>query len=247
VLLDPASPVEARIVYATGFATGVYKSADGGNSWTRKNSGLPDKEPFAWRLVLAPDRTLYLVVARRSEDGTYGDARDGALYRSADGAESWQRVVLPEGLNGPNGLAVDPRDPQRLYLAAWGRRAAGGAVMGGIWLSTDAGRTWRPVLERDQHVYDVTVDPRNSRVLYACGFESSAWRSTDRGRTWRRIEGYNFKWGHRVIPDPADPSMIYVTTYGGSIWHGPARGDPRAAEDIVTPQVGYRLVDGRGK
>jgi hypothetical protein len=147
--------------------------------------------------------------------------------------------MTPAGVNGPNGLAIDPSDPKRLYLAAWGRKAENGAVDGGIWMSNDGGVTWRNVLARDQHVYDVTIDPRNQDILYACGFESSAWRSVDRGNTWTRIRGYNFKWGHRVIPDPFDASKIYITTFGGSVWHGPAAGDPRAPEDIATPQLSY--------
>jgi photosystem II stability/assembly factor-like uncharacterized protein len=239
VLLDPASPADARVLYATGFGSGVYKSTDGGATWMLKNSGLPGTEPFAWRLTLAKDRTLYLVIARRSEDGSHGNPQDGGLYRSADGGERWEKITLPEGLNGPNGLTVDPRDPKRLYLSVWGRRAEGRAVMGGVWLSTDKGRTWRNVLDRDQHIYDVTVDGRDPRIVYACGFESSAWRSEDRGATWRRIRGYNFKWGHRVIPDPANRDLIYITTYGGSVWHGPAKGDPKASEDIVTPQAAH--------
>ena len=93
---------------------------------------------------------------------------------------------------------------------------------GGVWLSIDAGRNWRNVLAKDQHVYDVTIDPRNTSILYACGFESSAWRFTDSGETWGRIAGYDFKWGHRVIPDPVYRNQIFVTTFGGSVWHGPA-------------------------
>ena len=56
----------------------------------------------------------------------------------------------------------------------------------------------------------------------------------DRGATWTRIRGFNFKWGHRVILDPLDPAKIYITTFGSSVWHGPAAGDPRAVEDLVT-------------
>jgi len=146
---------------------------------------------------------------------------------------------LPEQVNGPNGIAIDTDDPQRLYLAAWGRNTKEGAVDGGIFLSTDGGASWRNVLHRDQHVYDITVDPNDPKTLYACGFESSAWRSTDRGEHWERIRGYNFKWGHRVIVDPQNPGMIYITTFGGSVWHGPAAGDPNAVEDVVTPELAY--------
>jgi len=237
ILLDPESPVERRVLYVAAFGKGVYKSTDGGDHWTLKNNGIEGNEPYAWRLARDRDGAIYLIVARRSDDGSIGNAYDGALYRSVDGAEHWVKLPLPKGVNGPNGLAIDPRDAKRLYLAAWGRSAPEGAVDGGIFLSTDAGASWRPVLDRDQHVYDVTIDPRNPKLVYASGFESSAWRSEDRGLTWKRIGGYNFKWGHRVIPDPFHPDKIYVTTFGGSIWHGPAKGDANAPEDIATPVV----------
>lgn len=236
VLLDPDSPKEARVLYAAAFGRGVYKSSDGGATWALRNHGIEGDEPFAWRLARDRSGALYLVVARRSDDGTYGTRFDGALYRSIDSAQSWTRMSLPTGLNGPNGLAVDPADPRRLYLAAWGRYSRfTGDTDGGVFLSEDGGETWRNALSADQHIYDVTIDPRTG-VLYAAGFESSAWRSADRGATWSRIRGYNFKWGHRVIPDPRDAEKIYVTTFGGSVWHGPALGDPGAREDIAGPE-----------
>ena len=231
--------MSARVLYVTGFGKGVFKSVDGSETWTLRDQGLPGPEPFAWRLARDMNGVLYLIVARRSEDGSFGNAQDGALYRSRDGADHWEKITLPKGVNGPNGLAIDPKDPNRLYLAAWGRNEAAGAVDGGIYVSADGGGSWRNVLSQDQHVYDITIDPRDSRVLYACGFESSAWRSSDRGETWSRIRGFNFKWGHRVIPDLRNPDFIFVTTYGGSVWHGPAAGDPQAVEDIVTPALTY--------
>jgi hypothetical protein len=144
-------------------------------------------------------------------------------------------MKLPEGCNGPVGLAVDPRDDRRLYLAAWGRMDPPDDTDGGVYLSTDGGGSWRNVLSESQHVHDVTIDPRDPDVLYAVGFDAGVWRSTDAGEIWQRIKGYNFKWAIRVIPDPVRPDMIYVCTYGGSVWHGPAAGDPEAVEDIVTP------------
>jgi photosystem II stability/assembly factor-like uncharacterized protein len=237
ILLDPASPPAARTLYVTGMGRGVFKSLDGGKTWALKNRGIAGTDPLAWRLARDRGGALYLVAARRTEDGSYGNDGDGALYRSEDGAENWTRLALPSGLNGPNGIAVDPGDPNRLYLAAWRRANPEPDGLGGIWLSADRGKSWKRVLSEDQHVYDITIDPRDPRVVYAAGFSSSAWRSTDRGITWRRIRGFNFKWGHRVIPDPRDPKMIYISTYGGSVWHGPAEGDPAAPEDIVPDKL----------
>ncbi|HEX9186287.1 MAG TPA: hypothetical protein VGB87_04400, partial [Vicinamibacteria bacterium] len=246
VIVDPQSPKGSRTLYAAAFGRGVYKSTDNGRTWALRNAGLaadPRSQPFAWRLTLVPahpvpadgggNRTLYLVVARRSERGRIGDRDDGALYRSTDGAETWRPVALPAGTNGPNGLTVDPADPRRLALSAWGVTRPDGDTGGGIFLSTDEGATWRNVLPEAQHTYDVTVDPRDPRVLYACGFDQGVFRSSDRGETWRRLRGFNFKWGQRVVPDPVDAGKIYVTTFGGSVWHGPAEGDPDATEDVV--------------
>lgn len=226
ILLDASSPVNARVLYVAGFGRGVYKSSDDGRTWTLKNQGITQPQPFAWRLTQDSSGTLYLILARRSDDGSIGGAGDGAIYRSRDGAENWQPVSLPTGTNGPNGLVVDPGDPQRLYLAAWARATGMHGDGGGIFLTQDGGKSWRQVLDRDRHVYDVTIDPRNPNWLYAAGFESSAWRSVDRGEHWTRIPGFDFKWGHRVIPDPADPNSVYITTFGGGVWHGNANAKP---------------------
>ena len=234
ILLDPSSPVDARVLYVAGFGRGVYKSSDGGRTWALKNSGITQELPFAWRLARSSNGTLYVVIARRSEDGSIGNAGDGALYRSTDGAENWVPVSLPEGTNGPNGLAIDPESPDRLYLAAWARATGEHGDGGGIFLSENGGKSWKNVLDKDRHIYDVTIDPKDSSVVYATGFESSAWRSPDRGLHWTRIPGFNFKWGHRVIPDPLHHDEIYITTFGGSVWHGSIDGK-QGSSDIATP------------
>jgi photosystem II stability/assembly factor-like uncharacterized protein len=238
ILLDPKSPPNARVLYVTGFGKGIFKSTDGGQTWTAKNNGLPPTEPLTWRMAMDSKGTLYVVTIRRSEDGKAGTDKDGWLFRSRNGADTWERVPLPEGVNGPVGITVDPQDPARLYLATWGRYtlyAGAPSPQGGVYLSTDAGQHWQWALDRSRRIYDVTVDPKNPNIVYATGAEASAWRSTNKGKTWKRIRGFNFKAGHRIIPDPADPSKIYITTFGSSVWHGPAEGDPNAVEDIVAP------------
>jgi photosystem II stability/assembly factor-like uncharacterized protein len=248
ILLDPASPVGQRTLYACAFGLGVYKSVDNGKSWQLKNDGITELDPYAWRIVRNNQGWLYLIVAR-SNNGHVGEKRGGgALYVSTDGAEHWVKirlpeevnastglVSLPEAVNGPTGLALDPRDNRRMVLTAWGQQQAGADRGGGVFISTDAGETWQPAFAQSQHVYDVTIDPAAPDTLYIGGFDAAAYRSTDAGLHWERIKGFNFKWGHRVIVDPNDRSMIYITTYGGGVWHGPATGDPNSLEDILTP------------
>lgn len=106
----------------------------------------------------------------------------------------------------------------------------------GEYTSENGGKTWQTVLDRDQHVYDVTIDPRDPNILYAAGFESSVWRSADRGLHWSRVPGFNLKWAHRVIQDPQGRDLVYVTTFGGSVWHGSVRGEDKPL-DITTPAL----------
>jgi len=78
-----------------GFGRGVFKSTDGGERWALKNAGIDGGHPLAWRLARDTKGTLYVVVARRSDDGSFANAGDGAVYRSTDGAERLTRLRLP--------------------------------------------------------------------------------------------------------------------------------------------------------
>ena len=238
IMYDPTSDKNSRTLYACAFGRGVYKSTDGGKSWTQKNKGIEGVEPFAFRIERREsDGTLFLVVSRRSEDGSIGNEWDGAVYKSVDGAENWIKMTLPEGCNGPIYVLTDVKNRNGLLLAAWGKLSSGKFdpdTGGGIFYSEDDGKTWTQVMKNDQHIHDLTFDMRNNRY-YACGFNASAYYSEDYGRTWNRIKGYNFKWGQRVDPDPRDPEKIFIITFGGGTWYGPAKGDENALEDIITP------------
>ncbi|MEO8766090.1 MAG: hypothetical protein ABI416_17440 [Ginsengibacter sp.] len=242
LLLDLSSNKESRTLYASVFGKGVYKSVDGGKTWKEKNTGIAGNEPFAWRITKRnKDGALFLVINRRSDDGSIGNAGDGAVYRSDDGAASWKKVALPSETNGPMSIVADEESSGRLLLSAWGRDTKGKLspdIGGGIFVSKDDGRSWIPVQQKDQHIHDITYDAL-SKTFYACGFNGSAYSSEDRGETWTRIKGYNFKWGKRVDPDLLDPGKIYVITFGGGVWHGPAKGDKNSTEDILTPVLKY--------
>ena len=235
ILLDENSPVGARTLYAAVYGTGVFKSADDGKTWTIKNSGIEQEMPNAWEIVKADDGTLYLVVAFDVifDDGSGNRAlKDGALYRSTDGAESWQKVILPADVHFPNSVEVDPGNSELIYLACWasvdvhdyrGQPVAGNSVAesaGGAIMSRDGGQNWERVFDPQAYVYDVTLDPRHEGRVFLVTFHHGAFMSDNSGHDWKSLKGYDFFWGHRAIPDPHHNENIYLTTFGSSVWYG---------------------------
>jgi hypothetical protein len=139
--------------------------------------------------------------------------------------------MLPAGVDFPNDLAFDPSG--RLYLACWPRVVDGENHGGGAYTSEDSGRNWVPVFDPAAHVYTITVDQHNPSTLYLSTFDAATYRSNDRGGTWKRLKGFNFQWAYRPVIDPLHPGMLYLTTFGSSVWYGPAEGVEGAVEDIV--------------
>jgi len=229
IAIDPGSPVESRTLYVCEYGRGVYKSTDAGRTWELKANGLGANRK-AWRAVLLPGGRLFLLIARGGIEGR--GYVDGGLYLSDDGAETWQAVALPEGVNAPNDLVYDPTNPERMYLSCWPWMYGGRERCGGLLRTGDGGRTWKQVFDERAHVYAAAVDPHQPSTVYLNTFDSGAYRSDDRGESWTRLGGYNFKWGHRPVPDPRNPGMLFLTTFGGSVYYGPAKGVPGALEDI---------------
>jgi photosystem II stability/assembly factor-like uncharacterized protein len=212
------------VIYAGNAA--LWRSEDKGRSWSMV---FPDPTKQTVEHTWS-DHAEYVIT---TNDSTY--PASGEEIKSTNGAESWEKMTLPAGTNGPTSLVLDPSIERRMYLTAWGVARLAGDTGGGVFVSTNGGQTWKNIFNASQHVYDLTLDSKHPNLLYICGFDGAAYRSADSGTTWSRIKGYNFKWGHRVILDPVDEKSIYITTFGGSVWHGPASGDPLAKEDILTP------------
>ncbi|MEA2062883.1 MAG: hypothetical protein U9P14_04220, partial [Gemmatimonadota bacterium] len=236
VLVDPASSSRMRTLYVTAFGRGVYKSFDGARSWSEANGGL-GKNLYAWQMRRNSAGRLFVLLARgRREGGTV----DGELYFSDDKAASWKPLALPEGVNAPHDLQIDPTDDSRMYLSCWTRTGEDGTdTGGGLFRTEDGGSTWKQVFDPRYRVNSAALDPRDPNTIFINTFQNAAFRSDDRGETWERIQGYRFKWGQRAIPDPENPGMLFLTTYGGSVYYGPARGVPDAFEDIENMPDGW--------
>lgn len=239
IVLDPNSTPANRILYASVYNKGVYKSIDDGKTWTLKNRGIGNNT-CAFELTLTGNGTLFLVVSPTPvhKGGKKGkEFYPGAVYRSTDHAESWTRVKVSDNpVIFPSGIDYDPDTPDRIYLACWSNitlgdlvggavaRSAGGdgtlESEGGIFLSEDNGETWTSIFDKNQYVYDVTVDSYHKGRLYCNTFNKAAYRSDNFGKNWNKLKDYDFHWGHRVIVDQNDPEKVFLTTFGSSVWHG---------------------------
>lgn len=238
IVLDSATPVNSRTLYAAVYNKGVFMSTDGGKHWALRNNGI-ESNTAAFELTLTRNGTLFLVVSPVPEhkNGRRGRSfYSGAVYKSTNGAASWQRLEVSTSSLFPNSIAIDPDNPNTLYLACWSdidlsdliggdeaRRSGGNekiAMPGGVFVSKDAGRTWKNIFDERQYVYAVAVDPRRNGRMYINTFNSAAYQSNDYGRTWKKLKGYHFQWGQRPVIDIHDKEKIYLTTFGSSVFHG---------------------------
>ncbi|HKJ42963.1 MAG TPA: hypothetical protein VKA27_12795, partial [Sunxiuqinia sp.] len=127
----------------------------------------------------------------------YGDG----VYKSEDGGQSWKNMGLENSCH-IGGIVVDPKDPNTVYVAAYGSLRKANDERG-IFKTTDGGKTWEKVLFVSKYTgcFEIHMDPRFNNVLYAVahqrmrklftgvsgGPESGIYRSTDSGETWTKM------------------------------------------------------------
>jgi photosystem II stability/assembly factor-like uncharacterized protein len=235
ILIDSSSPAEATTLYVTVFDKGVYKSVDGGKNWEKKNNGL-STNLFAWQIRQNSKGRLFVLCARGKRNN---ETVDGAIYYSDDNAETWKQLSLLKGVNGPHDLLIDPIKANEMYVSCWPHTMNGKDVDGGVIKTEDGGLTWKRVFDESIRVNSAAMELNQINKIFINTFHNAAYYSNDYGENWKRIEGYRFKWGQRVIPDINNPGMIYLTTYGGSVFYGPAEGVPNAFEDIENMPKGW--------
>ena len=179
---------------------GVWRTTNGGRSWTNLTDGKTDLSSVGAITVAPSDPNVIYVGSGESqlrEDLTFGTG----MYRSTDGGETWQSLGLAD-THQITDVVVDPRDADRVYVAAIGH-AFGPNPERGVFRTTDGGRTWRKVLFVDDSTgaNDLALDPSNPRILYASlyrfqrtpwsmeagGGRSGIWKSTDGGDTWTEL------------------------------------------------------------
>jgi photosystem II stability/assembly factor-like uncharacterized protein len=241
VTIDPNDPLvvwvgtgENNSQRSVSYGDGVYKSIDGGTSWTRM--GLEESEHIG-RIVVDPRDSNTVYVA--AQGPLWRSGGDRGLYKTTDGGASWEQVLGVDEHTGANEVWMDPRDPDVLYVSTYQRARRvwtliDGGPGSGIHKSTDGGATWRRLTNglptEEMGKIGLAVSPAAPDTIYAI-IESideagGFYRSTDAGANWEKRSDHisaSPQYYNELVPDPVDADRVYsmdtwmqVTEDGGA-------------------------------
>jgi photosystem II stability/assembly factor-like uncharacterized protein len=258
---------EANLFRASMAGVGIYKSTDGGRTFA--HSGLTDTQTIA-RIVVHPTNPDVVYVASSGHEWTDNEMR--GVFKSTDGGRTWSKVFYRSSRTGAIDLAMDPSDPNTLYASMWQRirrkwsdpRVEPGYNEGGIWKSTDAGRTWVDAsdgLPAPQFRGRIGIDIARSspNVLYALvdnydqgrparegerdAYTRPIFESRIKSAEIYRSDDKAKSW--RKVTENNEFMMSHSGTYG---WvFGQVRVDPTDENTIYTLGVGLHVTRDVGK
>ncbi len=193
-------PSQPNVFYIGVCNGGVWRTTDYGRTWTPIFDSQPTGSIGAIAVAPSDPNTIYVGSGEglHRPDLSVGDG----IYKSTDVGKTWTHLGLRDGQQIRT-IAVDPRDPKRLFVAVVGHPYGPNAERG-VFRSTDGGQSFQKVLYKDENTgaSDVLIDPSNANVVYAAlwearegPWENGAWngtgagvfKSTDGGSTWQQL------------------------------------------------------------
>jgi len=207
---------------------GVYKSTDGGKTWT--NMGLKDTRHISRIIINRGDPNIVYVAAMGH---LWGPNSERGVYKTIDGGKTWAKVLYINENTGICDLEIDPADSQIIYAAAYEHRRMpyrmiSGGPGSGLYKSSDGGNTWnrlkQDLPEGIMGRIGLAVARSKPGVIYALieHQDPGIWRSEDYGQTWKRTcDAKTYKnvnnrpfYYSQIYVDPSDDRTIYVQSTG---------------------------------
>jgi photosystem II stability/assembly factor-like uncharacterized protein len=203
--IDPATP---RILYAASHTQGIYKSINGGGSWSVINNGLPFIKVIT-SLAIDPLTPTTL----------YAGTGSSGIYKSTNGGGNWTEVNT--GLNIAfeyyiSVLAIDPSTPATLYAG----------TADGVVRSTNGGGNWINIGLADKDVNALVIDPAAPGTLYAGTYMEGVYKSTNGGGDWNPVNnGLTDDLVYALAINPVTPATLYAGTDMGGVFKSTDSGD----------------------
>jgi photosystem II stability/assembly factor-like uncharacterized protein len=211
---------------------GVWKTENSGRTWTPiADEGIPIGSIGA--IAVAPSNPNIVYVGTGEPDIRSQHSYGNGMYKSTDAGKTWIHIGL-EGTRQIGRVAVDPANPNRVYVAALGHVYDANPDRG-VYRSTDGGATWKKILFKTSDpnnvgAIDIAINPKNPRVLYASLWATrrppwsvyapsnmpggGLYKSTDGGDTWKQLSGGlpadNFVGKIGIAIAPSNPNRIWV-------------------------------------
>ncbi len=226
VTIDPHDPSvvwvgtgENNSQRSVSFGDGVYKSVDGGDSWT--NMGLETSEHVG-NIIVDPRDSDVVYVA--SQGPLWNSGGERGLYKTTDGGETWERILHVSDDTGIAEVRQHPSDPDVLLASAYQRRRhvwtlINGGPESGLYRSDDGGASWTEIEKGlpsvDMGRIGMCISPADPEVVYAivdaARDEGGFFRSTDRGRSWEKRSDYTAggDYYNEIFCDPEDIDRVY--------------------------------------
>lgn len=209
---------------SVAYGDGVYKSVDGGKSFT--NMGLKKSEHIG-NIIIHPTNENIVWVAAYGPVWSSGGER--GVYKSTDGGKTWERTLHVSDETGIAEIAIDPKNPDILYASAHQRRRhewtyIGGGPESALYKSSDGGKTWREINEGlpkgQMGRIGIAVSPADENYVYAIvegrDDKGGFYRSTNKGESWNKMSPYNTSGNYyqEIICDPNNREKVFsMDTY----------------------------------
>jgi photosystem II stability/assembly factor-like uncharacterized protein len=175
------------------------------------------------RVNLHKDGSLFaMVCAKRPAYGKPLMSEGVGLYRSRDGAETWEKVNNSQLFLYPKDFSVHPVDSNIILMGTCDSSRQDES--GGLYYSEDNGKKWRCIGRKARQTFGGYFHPKYKGWIYMTLTEGAPgaglWLTRDNGRTWEAFNDLPFSNIQRVVFDPSDDNLMYTTTFGGSVWRG---------------------------
>ena len=248
--LDKNNPERMYASVVDPVAGGVYRTDNGGVSWT-KLPAPPRTQGHPYNIISLNDGGLVVTFSARALEDAVTLTESSGVFYSADGGNTWQDRTAQAMRFYTKDIIADPHDPTQntWYATVWGRfttfEGPNNAGNGGLYKTTDRGLNWTRIFEHER-AESITIHPTQPDVAYVTVENEGLFFSNQIQEVqpvFDRVTTFPFWRPKRVFFKPGSACEVWVTTMGGGLWRGAAGEPPLAGFSVqVNANMGVQFT-----